>query len=235
MPRRWRWLGSRCRTRCGLPGSAAARLPVIGAMLDAARSCGDRDLVAEAHLLRAAALIELGDPAGRSAASRLHGDGRRTRARPRPVGSADPAGHVRPDRRPGDRSGEAGHRRPTSSAWPSASPMPSDVSAAFGGPLSRSVAPRCRSSELGGEMAMGMDSADPLWPMFPMFEAWAPAVRGDVAAATAALGDFSVLDIPTRARPGGAGGCGSRVRRRGFAGADGPGPTTSSPHSPDPT
>ena len=29
------------------------------------RSCGDRDLVAEAHLLRAAALIELGDPAGR--------------------------------------------------------------------------------------------------------------------------------------------------------------------------
>ena len=44
---------------------------------------------------------------------------------------------------------------------------------------------------------MGMDSADPLWPMFPMFEAWAPAVRGDVAATSAALGDFSVLDIPT--------------------------------------
>ena len=35
-------------------------------MLAAALSSGDADLVAEAHLLRAAALIELGDPAGRA-------------------------------------------------------------------------------------------------------------------------------------------------------------------------
>ena len=34
-------------------------------MLDAAQASGDDDLVAEAHLLRAAALLELGDPAGR--------------------------------------------------------------------------------------------------------------------------------------------------------------------------
>jgi hypothetical protein len=31
--------------------------------------------------------------------------------------------------------------------------------------------------------------------MFPVFKAWPPAARGDVRAARAALGDFSVLDI----------------------------------------
>ena len=47
------------------PGTAASRLPVIAEMLEAAQSCGDADLVAEAHLLRAAGLLELGDPDGR--------------------------------------------------------------------------------------------------------------------------------------------------------------------------
>jgi AAA ATPase domain len=50
-----------------VPGTAARRLPVIAGMLDAARASGDDDLVAEAHLLRAAALLELGDPEGRDA------------------------------------------------------------------------------------------------------------------------------------------------------------------------
>src|SRR5438046_6730193 len=40
-----------------------------------------------------------------------------------------------------------------------------------------------------------MDPADPLWPMFPVFRAWPFAARGEAAAAAAALGDFSVLDI----------------------------------------
>ena len=48
-----------------VPGTAAARLPVIAEMLDAAQASGDDDLVAQARLLRAAALLELGDPAGR--------------------------------------------------------------------------------------------------------------------------------------------------------------------------
>ena len=47
------------------PGTAATRLPVIAEMLDAAQASGDDDLAAEAHLLRAAALRELGEPAGR--------------------------------------------------------------------------------------------------------------------------------------------------------------------------
>ena len=48
-----------------IPGTAATRLPVIAEMLGAAQASGDDDLVAEAHLLRAAALLELGEPAGR--------------------------------------------------------------------------------------------------------------------------------------------------------------------------
>ena len=41
-----------------------------------------------------------------------------------------------------------------------------------------------------------MDASDPLWPMFPVLMAWPFAARGEAAAAAAALGDFSVLDIP---------------------------------------
>ena len=46
------------------PGTAATRLPVIAEMFDAAQASCDDDLVAEAHLLRAAALLELGERAG---------------------------------------------------------------------------------------------------------------------------------------------------------------------------
>jgi hypothetical protein len=45
------------------------------------------------------------------------------------------------------------------------------------------------------EPATGMDASDPLWPMFPVLRAWPYAARGEAAAAAAALGDFSVLDI----------------------------------------
>ena len=48
------------------PGSARERLPIIAAMAEAADEARDADLVAEASLLRAAALIELGDPSGRA-------------------------------------------------------------------------------------------------------------------------------------------------------------------------
>ena len=93
-----------------VPGSAASRLPVIVGMLEAATACGDRDLVAEAHLLRAAALIELGDPAGRSELLAYTAMAERARACSRSVGGPDPASHVRPDSRSHRRSGEAGRR-----------------------------------------------------------------------------------------------------------------------------
>src|SRR5207244_12562392 len=71
-----------------VPGTAAARLPVIAEMLDAAQASGDDDLAAQARLLRAAALLELGDPAGRDellgyitlAGNLGHGKGRWGRA-----------------------------------------------------------------------------------------------------------------------------------------------------------
>ncbi|MGH3840944.1 MAG: ATP-binding protein [Pseudonocardiaceae bacterium] len=47
-----------------MPGSGRQRLEVLTDMLDAAERAGDRDLLAQAQLLRAAALLELGDPTG---------------------------------------------------------------------------------------------------------------------------------------------------------------------------
>ena len=41
----------------------------------------------------------------------------------------------------------------------------------------------------------GPDMSDPLWPMLPLLAAWPPAARGDLATAHARLGDFSVLDV----------------------------------------
>jgi hypothetical protein len=49
---------------------------------------------------------------------------------------------------------------------------------------------------LGGEEpAHLMDRADPLWPLFPLLRAWAPAVHDNLDEARDALGDFSVLDV----------------------------------------
>lgn len=46
------------------PGSARTRLPVVAAMQQSAEAAKDSDLMAQGHLLRATALLELGDPAG---------------------------------------------------------------------------------------------------------------------------------------------------------------------------
>ncbi|HET6529556.1 MAG TPA: AAA family ATPase, partial [Actinoplanes sp.] len=46
------------------PGSARTRLPILAEMAECARRCGDRERYAQARQLRAAALIELGEPAG---------------------------------------------------------------------------------------------------------------------------------------------------------------------------
>ncbi len=180
-----------------VPGSAASRLPVIVGMLEAATASGDADLIAEAHLLRAAALIELGDPAGRSEllaytamAEELGHVRGRWAALTRRATFAQIAGHTN----------EAATLAGEACRLGMAIGIPDAVGCfcslrwslvALGGPEKVSEA------ELDGELPMGMDALDPLWPMFPMFDAWAPAVRGDIAATRAALGDFSVLDIPT--------------------------------------
>jgi tetratricopeptide (TPR) repeat protein len=168
-----------------VPGTAAARLPVIAEMLDAARASGDNDLVAQARLLRAAALLELGDPAGRDellsyvtlAANLGHARGR-WGALTRQATFAQLAGRAGEAARLGEQALELG--------------------LAIGEPDAAGCFFTSRWSlvALGvREPADGMDPSDPLWQMFPVLRAWPHAARGEAAAAAAALGDFSVLDI----------------------------------------
>ena len=167
------------------PGTAATRLPVIAEMLDAARASGDDDLAAEAHLLRAAALLELGEPAGRdelltyvTLAGRLGHARGRWRALTRQATFAQIAGRAEESARLGEQALELG--------------------LAIGEPdaIGCFCTSRWSLVALGvREPATGMDAADPLWPMFPLLKAWPPAARGEAAEAAAALGDFSVLDI----------------------------------------
>jgi AAA ATPase domain len=167
------------------PGTATRRLPVIAEMLDAAQASGDDDLVAEARLLRAAALLELGEPAGRDelltyvtlAGNLGHARGR-WGALTRQATFAQLAGRAEESAQLGEQALELG--------------------LAIGEPdaLGCFCTSRWSLVALGvREPATGMDAADPLWPMFPLLKAWSPAVRGEAAEAAAALGDFSVLDI----------------------------------------
>ena len=175
-----------CTTRSGRPGSAEARLHVVTDMLAAASAAGDPDLVAQARQLRAAALLELGDPAGRDELLAYVGLAERPRSRPRAVGGADPAGDVRPARRARSTTPSASARRRWRWDWRSPSPTRWAASAPTAGrwPLSESREPE-----------LPIDPADPMWPMFPLIRAWSHAARGDEAEARRVLGDFSVLDI----------------------------------------
>ena len=168
------------------PGTAAARIPVIAEMLAAAEACGDDDLVAEAHLLRAAALLELGDPVGRdelqtyiTLAGRLGHARGRWGALTRKATLAQLAGRAEEAARLGEQALQLGLA------------------------IGEQDAVGCYYTSRGALFAFGVpeppmfmgDPDDPLWPMYPVFQAWAPAVRGQVAEAAAALGDFSVLDV----------------------------------------
>ena len=167
------------------PGTAATRLPVIAEMLDAAQASCDDDLVAEAHLLRAAALLELGEPAGRDelltyvtlAGELGHARGR-WGALTRQATFAQLAGRAEESAQLGEQALELG-----------LAIGEQDAIGCFCTSRYALVALGVR------EPATGMDASDPLWPMFPLLKAWPPAARGEAAEAAAALGDFSVLDI----------------------------------------
>jgi tetratricopeptide (TPR) repeat protein len=168
-----------------VPGTAARRLPVIAEILDAARASGDDDLAAEARLLRAAALLELGDPAGRdelltyvTLAGQLGHARGRWGALTRQATFAQLAGRAEEAARLGEQALELG--------------------LAIGEPDAVGCFCTARAAlTVFGVSAppMGLDAADPLWPMLPVFKAWPFAARGEAAAAAAVLGDFSVLDI----------------------------------------
>lgn len=167
------------------PGTARSRLPVIDEMLDAALTCGDADLIAEAHLLRATALLELGDPAGRDQlvtyiehASQLGHARGRWGALTRRATYAQLAGQTEEAARFGEEGLELG--------------------LAIGEP----DAVGCFCTSRWSLVALGvreldhvLDDADPLWPLFPLVNAWPFAARGEAAEAAAILGDFSVVAI----------------------------------------
>ncbi len=166
-------------------GTAALRLPVIAEILDAAQASGDDDLAAEAHLLRAAALLELGDPVGRdelltyvTLAGQLGHARGRWGALTRQATFAQLAGRAEEAARLGEQALELG----LAIGEPDAVGCFSTARAAL--TVFGVSAP-----------AMELDATDPLWPMLPVFKAWPFAARGEDAAAAAALGDFSVLDI----------------------------------------
>jgi AAA ATPase domain len=166
-------------------GTAARRLPVIAEILGAAQASGDDDLAAEAHLLRAAALLELGDPAGRdelltyvTLAGQLGHARGRWGALTRQATFAQLAGRAEEAARLGEQALELG--------------------LAIGEPDAVGCFSTARAAlTVFGVSAppMELDGADPLWPMLPVFKAWPFAARGEAAAAAAVLGDFSVLDI----------------------------------------
>ena len=171
------------------PGTAASRLTVTTDMLAAARAAGDADLIAQAHLLRATALLELGDPDGRGELLTyitLAGDLGHARGRwgalTRQATFAQLAGRAEEAARLGEQA--------------------LDLGRAIGEPdaLGCFCTHRWSLVALGvpePEPGTGLDIADPLWPIFPLLSAWPPAARGDSGAARTLLGDFSVLDVTT--------------------------------------
>ena len=167
------------------PGTAAARLPVIAEMLAAASASGDADLVAEAHLLRAAALIELGDPTGRRELASY-------------ISLAEGLGHAR------GRWGALTRRATLAQLIGRADEAAqlAEQALELGQAIGEPDALACFCTSRWALVALGvpepqleLESFDPLWPMFPIFQAWPHAARGDASATAAALGDFSVLDI----------------------------------------
>ena len=167
------------------PGTAAARLDVVTEMLAAASAAGDRDLVAQARQLRATALLELGDPAGREellayaelAEGLGHARGRWA-ALTRRATYAQLAGLVEEAVRLGEEAHELG--------------------VAIGEPdaVGCFCTHRWSLAAFGTrEPELPIDLADPLWPMFPLIRAWPYAARGEAAEARRLLGDFSVVEL----------------------------------------
>jgi hypothetical protein len=167
------------------PGSAEPRLAVLTEMLATASAAGDRDLVAQARQLRAAALLELGDPAGRDELLAY-------------IALAEELGHAR---------GRWAAMTRRATYFQLAGQVDEAVrlgeeALALGLAIQEPDAFGCYATHrwsLGvfgvPEPELPTDLADPLWPMFPLIRAWTHAARGEEERARQVLGDFSVLVI----------------------------------------
>ncbi|MFN2537319.1 MAG: AAA family ATPase [Mycobacteriales bacterium] len=170
-----------------VPGTAAERLRTIDAMRAAAVRAGDADLAAEALLLRAAALLERGDPAGRSELERytrevaVLGHARsRWLSLSRLSTVATIAGRVQEALDVADEALALGQRIG----------IP-DAAGCYGttrGALGALGAPVPQIDEL-------LDGADPMWPMFPLLRAWTSVLRGEHDLAREQVRGFAVQDV----------------------------------------
>ena len=168
-----------------IPGTAAARAARHRG--DAGRGAGERRRRSRGPGAPAARRgpAGAGRPGRPGRAAQLHHAGREPGSRQGPLGRADPAGHVRPAGRPGRGGGAArragagtrpGHRRAGRRRLLLHLPL------VAGGPR------RQRAGHRHGRLRPAVADA-------PGVRAWPFAARGEAAAAAAALGDFSVLDI----------------------------------------
>ncbi|MGV9710588.1 ATP-binding protein [Gordonia sp. NPDC003424] len=168
-----------------MPGSAAQRKPVVDAMIEAADRAGDRDLVAQGHLLRATALLEIGDSSGRDELLEY-------------VDLAARLGHARG--RWGSLTRKATYAQLSGRAAEAAAL--GEEAYELGQAIAEPDAMGCFCTQRWSLVALGvrepaatLDTADPLWPLFPLMRAWPLVVRGDLERARELLGDFSVLAI----------------------------------------
>jgi tetratricopeptide (TPR) repeat protein len=172
------------------PGTARDRLPVIDEMLAAAADARDREMRAQARLLRAAALIELGDPDGPtelSAYCRQCEELGHARARygalSRRATAALIAGDI--DRaaelaRSAYELGQAIGEADTRGVYET---LVAGIERAGGDPERIGIAPDAR-----------LDSEP--WPGLPLIEAYEHLVAGDLAAAGRALEQLNLDDLP---------------------------------------
>jgi hypothetical protein len=170
------------------PGATAARLAVLADMATAAREAGDDDMVAEAVLLRAAALIEAGDPAGVAELARYTRD-------------ADQLGHAR------GRWGALSRRATLAQVLGRVGEAQELARAAL--TLGRAIgvpdATACFATLTGALGVLGsppppltelLSAADPLWPVYPLLQAWTLMHHGDRAAAAAAVAAYAPQTVP---------------------------------------
>jgi hypothetical protein len=169
------------------PGSARERLAIVAAMAQAAASAGDQDLVAEARMLQAAALIELGDPAGREVLGEY-------------VFLAEGLGHAR------GRWGALSRRAvlaELSGRVDDAIEL-ADEALVLGRAIGIPDAEGCFSTLRGAMGALGcpvpkqeglLPTTDPLWPVFPLLRAWSCLYDGDLDKAGSLMHGFAIEDI----------------------------------------
>ena len=172
------------------PGSARERLAIVAAMAEAAVAASDQDLIAEARMLQAAALIELGDPAGREALGEY-------------VFLAEGLGHAR------GRWGALSRRAvlaELSGRVDDAVELAEDA-LELGQAIGIPDAEGCFSTLRGSMGALGcavpkpeglLPTTDPLWPVFPLLRAWSSLYNGDLDTAGSLMQGFAVEDIGDR-------------------------------------